>query len=82
MVKDPTRVTTTSSTLIDLMLVTNVENVKKCGVIDIPDISDHCCVFMAYSIQKPKFKPKTITKRDFSKFNQDAFFEDIRLATI
>ena len=80
MVKDPTRVTSTSSTLIDLMLVKNSENVKKCGVVDIPGISDHCCVYMAYSIYKPKFKPKTITKRDFSKFNQEAFLDGIRSA--
>ena len=79
-VKDPTRVTSTSSTLIDLMLVKNSDNVKKCGVVDIPGISDHCCVYLAYSIYKPKFKPKIITKRDFSKFNQEAFLEDIRLA--
>lgn len=80
MVKDPTRVTSTTSTLIDLMLVKHSENVKKCGVVDIPGISDHCCVYMAYSIYKPKFKPKTITKRDFSKFNQESFLEDIRAA--
>ena len=57
-----------------------MENVKICGVSDVPGISDHCCVFMAYSIKKPKFKPKTITKRDFSNFIQDDFLEDIRLA--
>ena len=79
-IKDPTRVTSTTSTLIDLMLVTNLENVKKSGVVDIPGISDHCCVYMAYAIKKPIFKPKTITKRDFSKFNQEAFLNDIRSA--
>ena len=35
---------------------------------------------MAYALKKPKFKPKTITKRDFSKFNQEAFLRDIRSA--
>ena len=80
MVKDPTRVTSTTSTLIDLLLVSHSENVKKCGVIDVPGISDHCCVYMAYSIHKPKFKPKTFTKRDFSKFKQDDFLRDIRSA--
>ena len=80
MVKDPTRITSTSSTLIDLMLVKHSEHVKHCGVVDIPGISDHCCVYMAYSIYKPKFKPKTITKRDFSKFSQEAFLDDIRSA--
>ena len=79
-IKDPTRITSTSSTLLDLILVYHIKNVKTCGVVDIPGISDHCCVYMAYAIHKPKFKPKTITKRDFSNFNQDNFLNDISSA--
>lgn len=72
-----TRVTTTSSTLIDLLLVNNSENVKMCDVVDIPGISDHCFVYMAYALKKPKYKPKTITRRVFKHFNQEAFLNDI-----
>ena len=79
-VKDPTRITSTSSTLIDLMLVSNVNNVKKVGVIDVPGISDHCLTYMAYAVRKPKFIPKTFTRRDFKNFSQDAFLHDINLA--
>ena len=73
----PTRVTANTSTLLDLILVSNVDCVKKCNAVDIPGVSDHHLVYMAYNVQKPKFKPKTITKRDFKNFNQDDFLNDI-----
>ena len=57
-VDKPTRITKTSSTLIDLMLTGNPENVKVHEVVDTPGISDHCLIFMAYSLKKPKFKEK------------------------
>ena len=73
----PTRITAQSSTLIDLMLTSNPENVKVHGVVDTPGISDHCLIFMAYSIKKPKFKPKMVTRRDFRNFNSDNFKLDM-----
>ena len=54
MIEEPTRITSHSSTLIDLMLTSTPENVKAHGVVDTPGISDHCLTFMAYSIKKNK----------------------------
>ena len=51
-ITEPTRITSTSSTLIDLMLISCPENVKVQGVVDTPGISDHCLTFMAYSLKK------------------------------
>ena len=79
-ITEPTRITATSSTLIDLMLTSSPENVKVQGVVDTPGISDHCLTFLAYSLKKPKFKPKMVTRRDFRKFNKDAFMRDMALA--
>ena len=76
-VNKPTRVTSETSTLLDLFLVSNSECVKTCNVVDIPGVSDHCMIYMAYKIQKQKYKPKTITKRDFKNFNQEDFLNDI-----
>lgn len=80
MIDEPTRITLTSSTLIDLVFVSNAKNVKKCGVVDIPGISDHCLVYTAYAIKKIKFKPKLVTRRDFRKFSEQKFKDDIELA--
>ena len=79
-ITEPTRITATSSTLIDLMLTSCPENVKVHGVVDTPGISDHCLTFMAYSLKKPKFKPKMLTRRDFRNFNQTSFMHDMALA--
>ena len=79
-ITEPTRITATSSTLIDLMLTSSPENVKAHGVVDTPGISDHCMIFMAYSLKKPKFKAKMITRRDFRKFNKDAYMRDMEFA--
>jgi hypothetical protein len=61
-------------------IMCNSENVKTTGVIDTPGISDHCLIFMAYSLKKPKFKPKIITKRDFRKFDEIKFARDMEVA--
>ena len=66
--------------MIDVMLTGSPENVKTHGVIDTPGISDHCLIFMAYSIKKPKFKAKMVTRRDFRKFNENKFIEDMSTA--
>ena len=79
-IDEPTRVTATSSTLIDLMLVSNSQNVKVHGVVDTPGISDHCLTFLAYSIKKPKFKPKMLTRRDFRNFDSEKFKADMSTA--
>ena len=79
-ITEPTRVTATTSTLIDLMLTSCPENVKTHGVVDTSGISDHCLTFLAYSLKKPKFKPKMVTRRDFRNFNKDAFLHDMSLA--
>ena len=79
-ITEPTRITATSCTLIDLMLTASPENVKVQGVVDTPGISDHCLTFMAYSLKKPKFKPKMVTRRDFRKFDKNAYMRDMEFA--
>ena len=79
-ISEPTRVTAQTSTLIDLMLTACPENVKTHGVVDTPGISDHCMTFMAYSLKKPKFKAKMVTRRDFRNFDKDKYLHDMSIA--
>ena len=62
------------------MLTSCPENVKAHGVVDTPGISDHCMTFLAYSLKKPKFKPKMITRRDFRNFDKNAYLHDMSIA--
>ena len=76
-VEKPTRVTDKSQTLIDLILVNNPTMVSCTDVIEFAGASDHCLVFLSYAVKRPKYKAKTITRRDFRKFNEANFNEDI-----
>ena len=80
MVKSPTRVTTKTSTLIDLILVNSPKNVKYTGNTCISGNLDHAMVYCAYSVCKQKFKPKIIRRRDFRNFAADKFKLDMQNA--
>lgn len=78
-IKDPTRVTDISSTLLDHVIVDKAANIKSCGVMDVSKIkdfrgvqlSDHKLVFCHICLEKEKNSPKFISYRDFSNFNPD-----------
>ena len=76
-VTKPTRITDKSRSLIDLILVNNPAMVKNCNVVDFPSISDHCLVFLTYSVKRPKFKPKRVNRRDFRNFKSVDFTSDV-----
>ena len=79
LIKKPTRITNKSKTLIDLILVNKPNNVLFSGCCDAPGISDHHFTYLAYSLKKEKFKPYTVTKRDFKNIKWDKFNEDVEL---
>ena len=75
LIKEPTRITQHSRTLIDLILVGKDENVLFSGCFDAPGISDHHFTYMAYNIKKEKFKPQIVKSRVFKNFDFKAFSE-------
>ena len=80
LITEPTRISDSSATLIDLLLVSYPDNVKASGVVDVPAIGDHCLIYCSYAIKKPKFAPKIITKRKMDNFNIEQFKNDINFA--
>ncbi|CAB4011738.1 Hypothetical predicted protein, partial [Paramuricea clavata] len=76
LISSPTRVTETSQTLIDVILASNVDLVKKSDVLSIT-ISDHFLVYSTLNLKMPRTKPVTITTRSYKNFNADAFCNDI-----
>ena len=73
LIEEPTRITNSSRTLIDLVLVNKPQNALFSGVCDAPGVSDHCFTYVAYSLKKEKFKPYKVTKRDFKNVDWDSF---------
>ena len=79
LIQKPTRITATSSTLIDLVFSTNVEKIGKAGVIHL-SISDHSLVYVVRQARSIKQPPKTITLRTYNTYNDKKFIEDIQSA--
>ena len=72
-----TRITDKSRSLIDLILINNPTMVKNTNVIDFSGLSDHCLVFLTYSVRRPKPKPKKVLRRDFKNFKPSEFNSDV-----
>ena len=66
--------------MIDLLFVNNPDKVLFAGACDVPGISDHFFIYMAYSLKKDKFKPYSVTQRDFKNIDFDNFDKAVELA--
>ena len=76
LITKPTRVTVSSSTLIDVILVSNPELAKSQGILDIT-ISDHFLVYAVLDLKAPKPATTKISTRSFKTYNTKDFAEDM-----
>ena len=72
----PTRVRSTSTTLIDNIFIYNPDKVVACGNL-ISDISDHFSQFCILKSMKDKIRVKKSKMRDFSRFSSDRLHADL-----
>ena len=78
LINSPTRITESTSTLIDLILTNMPSRIVTTGVIHI-GISDHSLVYAVRKFSIPKrYKPKYITTRQFKNFKADKFREELK----
>ena len=68
LIKEPTRITETTETLIDVIITNNQEQTVKSGVIHL-GISDHCFIYACWKISFARNRSKTIQSRNFKFFN-------------
>ena len=78
MIVEPTRVTESSATLIDVILASNKNLVKAAKVMPV-SISDHDLVYAFLKLKRQRPKPTFITTRSFKKYQHEAFLSDISL---
>ena len=71
----PTRITSNSSTLIDLLL-TNTQHVADYGVLQL-NISEHEAVFLSRKKMKEKFVTKTIDARSYVNYDKHQFQQSL-----
>ena len=69
-ISEPTRITSNTSTLIDLFITNNTESIAHSGVYSL-SISDH-----NRKIGIPRRSPRYVETRNFNKFNANAFLSD------
>ena len=75
-IKDPTRITPTTKTLLDIIL-TEMDDTKVIGsgIIHLK-ISDHSLVYLCQKVSIPKSKPKIVETRQFKHFDSQHFQYD------
>ena len=78
LIKEPTRTTSDTKTLIDHIIVNKTDMVLDSGVIPCV-ISDHDAIYITKNMRRPKlkFQTKTITVRNFKKFNLNEFLKEL-----
>ena len=79
LVSQPTRITPTSSTLLDHIYVNNTDRISNIQVSDV-SISDHCPILCSWSCKIPKPAKSyhtTIQYRCFKRFDKNVFLADL-----
>lgn len=77
LINEPTRISSTASTLLDPIFVTDSEIVSNVGTLSADSISDHRLVFCKLDIVKPRTPQKIITYRLFKNLNFQSFSSDL-----
>ncbi|CAB3992224.1 Hypothetical predicted protein [Paramuricea clavata] len=76
LIKEPTRVTLQSSSLIDVILTSNTSLVVESGVEE-THISDHFLVYSILKLKLPKKLPDYMVIRSFKNYSSEAFKNDL-----
>ena len=76
LINEPTRVTKTSASLIDLVFINKRKNISHSGVIHL-GISDHSMIYAVRKLIIPKSDSKIKIVRNFKNFNVNDFLRDL-----
>ncbi|CAK1593282.1 unnamed protein product [Parnassius mnemosyne] len=79
LVKEPTRITDHSQTIIDLVMTDSPLKCKYIDVIHNHCLSDHALVIVDLDIKKPNLNKEVRIQRPLYYINQDKFTEDLKL---
>ena len=76
LIKLPTRIGKTSSTLLDLILTNNTRRLFSSGVVD-AHISDHSLIYTILRTTAPRLRSRKIQLRSLKNFDRDLFLRDL-----
>ena len=76
LIKEPTRITATTESLLDVILVSDPSSVRKSGVINNP-IRDHLPVYVVLKLKSPKISPHYVSVRSYKNYDPENFTFDL-----
>ena len=76
LIHEPTRITPSTSTLIDILLTNRPDYFKHSGAFD-PSLSDHCMIYGLMKRKTQTYKRKTITFRSKKGFDENKYLRDL-----
>ena len=76
-IKDHTRITDISNTILDLIFVTNPDKVFSSGVHSL-GLSDHSLIYLIRKNKKVHLAPRTIKSRSFKNFDDKDFVDTVK----
>ena len=80
LIKEPTRVTAKSQTLIDVFITNKEDNISHSGVYTL-SIGDHNLIYAVRKTGLPRGQPKFIQSWNFKHFNEENFLTDLKNAS-
>ena len=78
LITEPTRITSTTSTLLDVIFTSKSRSFLASGVCN-PDSSDHHLIYSVMKVQRPKTTETNFTVRSFRNFDETAYVKDLEL---
>ena len=78
-IKEPTRVTETTSTLLDLLITTDTSKITASGTFD-PGLSDRCLIYGIIKLTRSRTSPKYINAKNYKRVNVDRLKHDFSTA--
>lgn len=76
-IDSPTRITSCTATLIDVVCASDLDIVHSSGVLSVHGLSDHELVYCNLKFSSPRLYPQYKIMRSFKRFNYDLFLEDL-----
>ena len=76
LIREPTGVTPTSETLIDVIMTSNSALVTDSGVVE-THISDHYLVYAVLNFKAPKPLPTYVISRSYKNYDSESFVNDL-----
>ena len=76
LIKEPTRITATTESLLDVILVSDPSSGCMSGVINDP-ISDHLPVYVVLKLKSPKISPHYVSVRSYKNYDPENFTFDL-----